>query len=337
MDKKTKTTLIIALSLFGAGIIIWLCVSMSIHFDYAKLSADFRNGGSSETSTKTEHIDKNIEATGQDITLDLSSADVTVTPSSDDMIHLSYDNSENCYFELKDDASELTLKQELSGGFFFGFLHLQETHVNVTLSIPTGHEGTLNISGASSEISISDIDISGSFGIYSVSGKISIENCKTKDVQTGNTSGGIELTSVETDNIKAESVSGELRVSEIKKSIPIELASVSGGVYAENVKASNLGIETISGHVSLRSAAGQKVSFSTTSGAVELESADFREITFNTVSGDIRGTVSGSAEDYTVYSDTVSGSNNLSSLRGHGERTIDLSSTSGSFDISFEK
>lgn len=337
MDKKTKTTLIVALSLFGAGVIIWLCVSMSLRFDYSKLSADFSNSKSSETSVKTEHIDKDIEATGQNITLNLSSADVIVTPSADDMIHLSYDNSEDCYFELKDGASELTLKQEQAGSFFFGFLHIQETHVKVTLSIPTGHEGTLNINGASSGISISDLDIAGSFEIYSVSGEISIENCEAKEVQTGSTSGNIELTSVETDYIKAESVSGELRVSEITKSIPLELASVSGEVYAENVKASELGIKTISGHISLRNTSGQKVSFSTTSGGVELDGADFREITFETVSGDIRGTVSGAAEDYTIYTDTVSGSNNLSSLRGNGDRTIDLSSTSGSFDISFEK
>lgn len=338
MDKKVKTTLIVALSLFSAGVIIFLCVLMSVNFDYSKLSTSFRIGNNSETSIKTEHIEKDIEASGQDIKINLSSAYITVKPSADNMIHLSYDNNNDCNFELENGSSQLILTQKQSAGVFFGFLFFQNTkHNEVVLSIPVGHDGTLSIDGASSEISMSDVKILGYFKINSVSGEITIENCKSKILETGNTSGNIKLANIETDNIRANTVSGNMNISDISQSIFVTLASTSGEVYAEKVKASSLGAETVSGNITLKNVAGQKASFSTTSGEVGLASADFNEIVFNTISGNIRGTVSGAADDYTVYTSTLSGNNSLSSHKGRGERTLDLSSTSGDFDISFEK
>ena len=337
MDKKVKTTLIVALALFSAGVMIFLCVLMSVNFDYSKLSTSFRFGTNSEVRVKAEHIEKDIEAKGQNIKLQLSSATVTVTQSTDDMIHVSYDNNENSYFELKDSASQLTLTQKENAGFFFGFYYQQDTRCEVTLSIPAEHDGTLTINGASGSISISDVKIMGDFKIYSVSGEITIGNCKAKTLEAGNVSGNIKLTSVETDSIRANTVSGNLNVLEISKSIPVELASTSGEVYAENVNTSTLGVETVSGDITLKNVVGQKASFSATSGEVELVSADFLEIFFSSTSGGISGTVSGASDDYTVYTSTLSGSNSLSSHKGRGERTLDLSSTSGDFEISFEK
>lgn len=337
MNKKAKTTLIVALSLFGAGVIIFLCVLMSVNFDYSKLSTSFRFGTNNEVSVKAEHIEKDLEAKGQNIKLEFSSANVTVTQSADDTIHVSYDNNENSYFELEDSSSQLVLTQKQNAGFFFGLFYMQETRSEVTLSIPAEHNGTLTINGASGDISISGLKIMGDFKIYSVSGELAIENCKAKTLETGNVSGNIKLASVETDSIRANTVSGSLKVSEISESIPVTLASTSGEVYAENVKTSKLEVGTVSGDITLRNVAGQEASFSTTSAGVELNNADFSEIIFNTVSGDIRGTISGASDDYTVYTNTVSGNDSLSSHKGRGERTLDLSSTSGDFEISFEK
>ncbi len=338
MNKNTRTAMIVALSVFGAGVIICFCVAMSLHFDLTKLTHDFRSSASNAASTKTEHIDKDIEDKGQNIVFDLSSANVTVTPSSDNMIHLSYDNSDYCSFKLDDGTTQLNLKQEeQANGFFSGFVNLQDISPEVTLSIPVGHEGTMNINGASSKISISNVEITGGLEIDSVSGKIAINNCKSKTLKSGNTSGAIELASIETESIRVNTVSGALRISEISQSIPMTLASTSGEVYAENVKTENIGINTISGGITFKNVTGQKADLSTTSGGVNLGSVDFGEIDFKSISGGIRGTVDGSSDDYTVYTDTVSGPNSLSSHRGRGERTLDLSSVSGGINISFEK
>jgi len=341
MNKNTKTALIVALSLFGAGVLIWLCVSLGVGFDYSKLSGGFfrsENGTvAGETSAEAEHIAKNIDEKGQDIEFDLSSAYVTVEPSADGKIHLTYDNAEDCYFEFKETDDSLTLKQKQQFGYFFGFMFINDApQTEVVLSLPARREGLLDINGVSGGISISDLNLRDSSKIYSVSGEISIENCKTASVEAGTTSGDIQLASINTESVKATTVSGSISLSDISGGIPVTLASTSGEVYAENVKAKDLEVGTVSGGLTLKNVSGSRAILSSTSGGVKLGGADFLEIEFETVSGDISGTVAGSSEDYTVYTETLSGSNSLSGHRGSGERKLELSSTSGSFDIGFE-
>ncbi len=337
MSKKTKTALIVALSLFGAGVVICFCVSLSVHFDYSRLSDSFRAGVNSEEKIEAEHVDKDIEAKGQDLIFNLSSADINVTPSGDDMIHISYDNTEDCYFKLEEKDGSITLTQKGTRTFFLWSINIKDTESKVTVSIPGGHEGALEINGASSDISVSALDIGGKFGIFGVSGEVSIQDCECKALETGTTSGKIRLISLRTDSIKATTVSGDIELSDISKSIPVTLASTSGEVYAENVKAKDMGVHTVSGEIRLISVEGQQISISSTSGSAQIDRADFEELDFDTVSGNISGTVVGAFEDYRIISDTVSGSSSLPSHKDSGERTLDLSSVSGSFEIEFEK
>ena len=340
MDKKLKTTLIVALSLFGAGIIICFCVAMSANFDLTKLSSNFQDSASSSSNAKTEHIDKSIEASGQNISLTVGSADIRLEKSADDEIHISYTNTEDSYFELKSSSSKIVLTQYQNGGhfFIFGFFgSIDGERSEVVVSIPAENIGGLDIDVASGEVSASDIELSGDFGIDTASGDVSLEKSTFGEFSANSASGEITLSDVKTKGIDVDTASGGVSLSKIAGNIPVTLDTVSGEVYIEDVEADEMRISTVSGDISLSKSSGKAVGFSTTSGGVELSSADFKEISFVTVSGDINGTVSGDSDDYTVYADTISGSNSLSSHKGRGQRTIELSSTSGSFDISFEK
>ncbi|MFB0921784.1 MAG: DUF4097 family beta strand repeat-containing protein [Oscillospiraceae bacterium] len=340
MNKNTKTALIVALSVFGAGVLIWLCVSMSVGFNYSKLSwnwgKDGGNSSSDDASFSAEHFDRDIDENGQTVILNLASADITVSPSEDGKLHLSYDNTENSRFEYVEKSDKITLTQKQRSDTIIGFLENNSEKLKVVLSLPAGREGELDINGASSDISLSDIDIKDEMKIYSVSGEIEISSCKAKILATGATSGNIELRTIDVSSIDADTVSGDIRLSDIGGKIPLTLATVSGEVYAEKVEAKDFSVETVSGKTTLKNVSGMKADFSSTSGGVGLNKANFREIKFSTISGDISGTVTGSSDDYTVYTDTVSGRNSLSGHRGRGERTLDFSSTSGSFDVSFE-
>lgn len=341
MNKNTKTALIVALSIFGAGVIIWLCISMSVGFNYSKLSWDWYNGKQSNTTEEAafvaEHVEKDLDEKGQNITLNLASADVTVSPSEDGKLHLTYDNTENSYFEYVERDDKVTLTQKQKNSSIIGIVGGGSEKINVKLSLPAGRVGELTVNGASSDITLSDINMKDEMKIYSVSGDVEISNCKAKALGTGTTSGGMELRSIDVASIEAGTVSGEIRLQDIDGKIPVTLESVSGEVYAENVKAKDFSVSTVSGETTLKDVSGLKADFSSTSGGVRLSKADFREINFSTVSGDISGTVSGSSDDYTVYTDTISGRNSLSDHRGRGERTLDFNSTSGSFNISFDK
>ena len=340
MNKNTKTALIVALSIFGAGVLIWLCVSMSVGFNYSKLSV--ANIGSSESSDvddtkfKSEHFDKLIAENGQSVALNLSSADVTVSLSDDGEIHLSYDSTEQTYFEYKESEGAISLTQKQKVGSLSQLIIIGSYEKTIiSLSLPADRSGTLKINGASSEIYVSDVVMKHDMDIYGVSGDMTIKNCSSAGLNTGSVSGIITIDSVSTASIEAGSVSGDIRLTAINAAIPVMLQSTSGQVYAEKVKTTKLDIGLVSGGVTLKNVSGEKADISSTSGGVTLDAADFFALDFSTVSGDISGSVKGKSDDYTVYTDTISGHNALSSHRGRGERTLDLSSTSGSFNIRF--
>ena len=339
MNKNQKKALIIALSICGAGVLISLCVLASVNFDLSRLSARHNVGVSKDDSEtiKAEHIEKDIDESGQNISLNLSSADVVIKPSDDEKIHISYDNTEETYFELESTGKKINLTQKQKSYITFGVVFFSDNKLTVEVYIPADHEGNLDINGASSDISVSDMKFEGKFDINSVSGDIVLQNCEADTISTGNTSGEINISAVKTTSIEASTISGDININEITEKTPISLETTSGKVYAENVSAQDIKAESISGGIELVKVTGNTANLSSTSGDVHLDLADFQEIVYNSVSGSIKGTVCGSSDDYTVYTDSISGSNSLSSHRGRGDRTLDLSSTSGSFNISFEK
>ncbi|MGI5985819.1 MAG: DUF4097 family beta strand repeat-containing protein [Oscillospiraceae bacterium] len=340
MKKNVKTALIVALSLFGTGILISLCVLFSVNFDLSKLSVNHSTAPNGEASAvpniKAEYVEKSIEASGQEITLNLISSNVTVKPSEDGDIHISYYNTNETYFELLDKGGEITLTQRSKTNFILNFDFFNYEKYNVDISIPAEHGGDLEINSTSGDIFISEIRLLGEFDIGSVSGNITVRNSTAENISAESTSGNVKLADVETAGIDVDTVSGEISLSRIPKFIPISLETTSGEVYAEDIEAENIKVESVSGDIIITNVSGQKANLSTSSGDVDLNGADFAALIFNTISGDISGTVSGSSDDYTVYTSTLSGSSSLSSHRGRGEKTLDLSSTSGSFDIRFK-
>lgn len=342
MNKNLKTALVAALSLFGAGVLIWLCVSISVGFDYSKLSVSY--GASPETvsedgarSYETEHVDRDIGERGQSVTLDLSYANVAVSPSDDGQIHLSYDNTGESFFELNETETAITLTQKQKRQGLAGLILIGGGEKRtVYLSLPEGRSGVLSLNSASGDITVLDVVIGGEMKLYTVSGELTAEGCESAALNAGTVSGNVRIGAVKAGRIDAESVSGNIRIGGIERAIPLSLRNTSGSIYAENVLATELNVSSVSGRTGLKRVQGDKADCSSASGSVRLDGADFKELRFSSVSGSITGTVTGVWEDYTAFTDTVTGRNSLSAHRRRGERTLDLSSTSGSFDISFE-
>jgi hypothetical protein len=337
MNKNTKTALIVALSLFGTGVLIWLCISIGIGFQYSKLFSGTAAAysGIDAAQFKTEHIEKSFDEQGQEIVLNLSYADVTIEPSTDGQIHLTYDNSENSYFELKETDRTLRLTQRTKNTLFPGVTVGVSERLDVLLRLPAGRSGELSVGGASSRISASDLELQDEMLLSGVSGDLTVINCKAPSIDASTTSGEIRLHALETKRLQVGSVSGEIELSEIGGGVTLSLSSTSGAISVQEVEAGTLSAGTVSGKITLDTVSGESAKLSSTSGNASFKAADFQTIKFSTVSGDLSGTVVGKAEDYTVHTDTVSGSNGLSGHRERGKRTLDLSSTSGSFALDF--
>jgi DUF4097 and DUF4098 domain-containing protein YvlB len=117
--------------------------------------------------------------------------------------------------------------------------------------------------------------------------------------------------------LRAATTNGNIRLSKVDATGEVHVSTVNGQVSLSALKADSLDARCMNGRVQLD---GVSVNVS---------------VDVSTTNGTISGTLSGSAQDYTVSAGTVNGSSNLSNSTG-GAKTLSAHTTNGSIDIRFE-
>lgn len=307
---KTKhspvaVTLIVLLCLLVVGLSVYIIVQIShMANPDSKITNSNTPAGSETTEKDAEAVEKHFAGEGQDLLFYLTSANLSVLPSEDNMIHLNYYNTQDCWFELTEAQGSIMLAEKHRAGSsfsfstLFGFVIGGNGPARVELRIPDGHPGKVNIEGASSDISFSDVRLGGIIETNVVSGNIRFSSVSVKE------------------KIGLETVSGDIRLENSAASSEVECDVTSGDVYLGALTSERLTVNTVSGDI-------------------ELNGTNCDEYIVDSISGDMEGYVVGKAEDFTVFFSSVSGDNALSSHRGRGKRTIDFNSISGDLEISF--
>ena len=253
-NNKTKTAFIVAASLFGTGVLIFLLVSISTGFDYKALSTGFyrTESGRIIQSTRIERtlVEKTFEANDQEILLDVVSDDIRVSPSPDGKIHLSYYNREGLYFDLQEGERYIRLTQRGKIGFSFGFGFNVENAM-VELQLPEVHGGALEIKLTSGNCTLRDLTFSKGLTLGAVSGDLHLENCTTTALSLSTVSGEQELENFQATGLTASSVSGDILVRGCNAGLPATLSTTSGELRLEDLSLSELSTSTVSGDISL--------------------------------------------------------------------------------------
>lgn len=337
MTSKTKTAFIVAAALFGTGALIFLLSSMSVGFDFSRLSLGFHRseGGefvqnAPEGRTLVEHA---IDSKDQEILLDIVSDNIKVSPSEDGKIYLSYYNSETLYYDFQETDRYISLAQKGKTSFQLGW-SIQADYP-VTLRLPKNYGGPLSLRSTSGDCELRGISLNKALGLGTVSGNVYLEDCAADSLSVSTVSGDQQLKDFKAQSLAASSVSGNLRIREYESKRPLSLSTTSGDIHLEDLSLTEADIGTVSGNIHLTEISGARAELNTTSGDASLAETDFKELIFSSLSGDLRGSVKGKASDYTAFTSTLSGSNSLSGHREKGEKTLDFSSTSGSFSLSF--
>jgi len=314
MNKNVKTVLIVALSLFGAGAILFAAADAMVGFRLSKLDPRSGIGGADGRSRLIEQV---YADRGQSLKIDVSYAWVMVKPSDDGEIHVKCQENETSSFDFGGGENDIALTQKERAGSFSGWGFLSEGGASVELSVPEGHKGDLRIVSASGGTDISGLELDGTITIGSASGYVRISGTGAGDIGADTVSGGISL-------------------KNLKKCGDVRLGSTSGVVDAENTVFGNIKIDTVSGRVELEAVSAQDAKVTTTSGSLRLKSGDLRALSFGSVSGGAEAALKGMAGDYRVTAESLSGRCSVPSGSGTGGRTLDFRTTSGNISVSFE-
>ncbi len=189
----------------------------------------------------------------------------------------------------------------------------------VYLGVPDKFHGDITISSDSGDIIIDGIELDRPLIIKTEAGEISVEDMDVEQLILESQSGDIGVDSVSVEySSKISAQSGSIDIDTLS-GVVIETKASSGDVRMENCTADNISVRT-------------------SSGDIELEDCGCNEsIYLEAESGSIDGKLSDSRDEYSIYSSTNSGSNNLPEEKENGSKILNVKTSSADIDITFKR
>ncbi len=275
--KFIKGLLLVSLSLFLLGSAVFLISFGASGWDAEAISAV-------EKETRTYEIEGNISR----FDFDLSSANLSFKESEDGTFKVVCNQSNKTRFYVNDDGGTLEI-EEVCEWYNRIFNWAQ---YSVTVYLPAGEYGSLDIECASSDISLCAGLSFSTLDIECTSGDIEIFCSVRGETEIEVTSGNVKLSEVTVSgSCVVDSNSGDVLIS--KSSFDrLYIESTSGDTLLSSVRGDKLTVICTSGETTLKDVIlTDRLYIDATSGDVELEGCDAASIEIETTSGDVEGTI----------------------------------------------
>ena len=304
------------------GILIAIGV-LAIIISFAMAGCRFKNyvseGKNSFVHTSTEYKEREYTAKSDidKLVLDGSSDAVKVVTGDVDKVEVVYYESETQKYDIEEDGDTLKISRKENQGVQIGFwFDVDFKDHTMTVTLPESFDGEIKADYSSGAVSVKDAKLE-KLSIDCTSGAINVEDVTVKgDANIKTSSGAINVNGVSSKDFSCSATSGAVNVEDVKCDEFFTKCN-SGLLRLSNIKADN-------------------IEFKATSGEIILSKIDAeKSIKGECTSGDIRGTIVGSEDDFSIIADTTSGSCNLNNSRS-GDKTLDLEATSGDISIRFE-
>lgn len=201
------------------------------------------------------------------------------------------------------------------------------------LTVPEKEYDNIDVKLSSGSVAVSDLTVK-NLKVKNSSGSLKIADVKGENVHVENTSGSLSVNGVQTTTLEADNSSGKINISDITAS-SLRAENTSGGIDIDNVNSSAISAKTSSGGLRIENTSCDTISGKSTSGNIKIESLDAAtEIVLQASSGGIHGSIVGKAEDFSIITNTTSGSSNLQNGNG-GSKRLNCETTSGNIKIDF--
>lgn len=154
------------------------------------------------------------------------------------------------------------------------------------------------------------------------------------DLYTSN--GPVKLDSLDLDGpVSIRTTNGGITVQDLTVTAGLELTTSNGAITAKDIRADSAYLVTSNGRIQADRMLAMDLSLKTSNGPIECAAIAGDSIRMETSNGNIRGTIRGRAEDYTITSQTSNGKNSLENLTGQGTKTLTVKTSNGSIEIDF--
>lgn len=224
---------------------------------------------------------------------------VEIVSSNEDTVSITYFDSEKEHYNISVSGGRLSVAYEEKRPWYMYLFNWNMKTYTLTLHVPESMLTTLNAATTNGNLTFSGVQAAGSIQGKCTNGKITLNRIAAERINISSTNGKVELTNINTHS-------------------DATFTSTNGAVTATNITADSLDLHTTNGKITTaRVNVKTKLDISSTNGA-------------------IAGSIIGQAADFTISAHTTNGKNNLKNLAGGGAKALNLRTTNGKIDITFE-
>ena len=299
MNKKTKESLILATALILFGAILFGGVMMSLGFDFKKLSTI-------KYKTNTHNIGNQFK----NISIISNTANITLIPSeSEEGVITCYEQKNITHsVDIKDDT--LTIKVNDTRKWY-EHIGVSFENSKITVSIPAGEYGKLNIKSYTGKVNVSadfkfeSVDISqstgdivncssasGNMNISTTTGDIVMDNISANDVNVKVSTGKINLTNINCNNLTSKGTTGNFDLENVIATGKMKIERNTGNISFTKCDASEIRLKTTTGDVKGSLLSGKMFSTKTSTGKVDVpKTFDGGKCEISTSTGNIKVTI----------------------------------------------
>jgi len=269
---------IVAAVLVLVGALIFVAAMTVNGWDFSNLGKKFE--------TNTHEINEEFG----DISIKGETADILFEKSEDGKVKVvCYEHKDAKHrVEVKDGTLSICLVDARN----WEFLSFSFSSPKITVYLPEGEYGALNI-----EESTGDIDIRNHLSFESISCKLSTGDTKCyasakESIKVEASTGKIKVEDISCRELELAVSTGDISVSSLECERDLKIKVTTGESKLENIKCGNLISDGSTGDISLKNViASGKFSIERSTGDVKLDMADAAEIFIITDTGDVNGSL----------------------------------------------
>ncbi len=251
------------------------------------LPKDERESKSNDNNEETTFV---FETKNDDVKvqLKLTSEDIYIKPSKDDLIHVLIDGDNQkdiIHVSFENDTLDIS-KQLLNTKKFMDDLSNRDVYIELPSKTKVS---SLMIKTVSSDIEIKEVNPQ-HLNLNAISGDIKINQLIAESIQMHIVSGDVEFLNIYSEKLHTSQVSGDLEVNHSKIEFEFESQTVSGDIEINEVSCEMFNLDSVSGDVEASEFYPNTVRFKSVSGDLDIKNKTKKEIKIlskKTVSGDI--------------------------------------------------
>ena len=321
MTTSTKICLIVAASLLALGVIFFIAAMAISQFKFAEVFT------TASYETATQDINDEFE----NISINTTTADVTILRSADDSAHVVCFYNKKITYAVAVTDGTLSI-EENDERRWFDHIGIVGNTPELRVYLPSDEYEALTIDLSTGDVRVEEFTFS-SINIDVSTGDVECLASVKGELKIHTTTGDIGISGASAASMSLKTTSGDVNIFEISCDGDIHMKSTTGSSVLTNVDCKNLTINSGSGASKMINViASETITINKNTGGVKLEACDAAELNIKTTTGDVVGSL---LTEKVFVTNTTTG--DISVPKSTSGGICEISTTTGDIDIDIKK